>query len=208
VRRPLPAIVPLPLLRRREPFDDRGWLFELKLDGFRALTYIERGEARLVSRNGNTFRKFPSLCDALARLRVRDAIIDGEVVCLDDDGHPSFDALYYRRREPCFFAFDLPWLDGRDLCDVPLLERKRALRRIVPRRAGAVRYVDHVRGRGVDLFRAVCELDLEGIVAKPAASAYRVNGSRPPWVKIKNSSYTRAEGRFERFERAARRRAR
>src|SRR5262249_15579644 len=86
--------------------------------------------------------------------------------------------------------------------------RKRALRRIVPRRPGAVRYVDHVRGRGVDLFRAVCELDLEGIVAKPAASAYRVNGSRPPWGKIKNSSYTRAEGRFERVERAARRRAR
>ena len=127
---------------------------------------------------------------------------------LDDDGRPSFDALYYHRREPRFFAFDLPWLDGRDLRDLSLLDRKRALRRVVPRRGDAVRYVDHVRGRGVDLFAAVCGMDLEGIVAKPAASAYRVTGSRPPWVKIKNSSYTRAEGRFERFERAARRRAR
>src|SRR5206468_11940480 len=102
----------------------------------------------------------------------------------------------------------IAWLDGRDLRDLPLLERKRALRRILPRRGDAVRYVDHVRGRGVDLFRAVCELDLEGIVAKPAASPYRVNGSQPVWVKIKNASYTRAEGRWERFEPAARRRSR
>src|SRR5262249_29641991 len=123
VRRALPTVAPLPLLRRREPFDDRAWIFELKLDGFRALAYIECGEARLVSRNGNTFRKFAGLCDALARLRGRDAILDGEIVCLDDDGRPSFDALYYRRREPCFFAFDLPWLDGRDLRGLPLLER-------------------------------------------------------------------------------------
>src|SRR5262249_36180863 len=176
----LPAVSALPLLRRREPFDDRAWLFELKLDGFRALAYIERGGARLVSRNGHAFRKFDGLPAALARLRVRDAILDREIVCLDDAGRPCFDSLFYRRREPSFFAFDLLWLDGQDLRERPLLDRKRALRRIVPRRSQAVRYVDHVRGRGVDLFAAVCEMDLEGIVAKPSASAYRLNGSRPP----------------------------
>src|SRR5262249_51747877 len=153
---------------RREPFDDRSWLFELKLDGFRALAYVERGTCRLVSRNGNIFKRFAQLASeiAVALRSVRNAILDGEVVCLDDDGRPLFNALLYRRGAPCFVAFDCLWLDGRDLRTSPLIERKRVLRRTVPRRRPCVQYLSHVARRGLALFAEVVEGDLEGIVAK------------------------------------------
>ena len=165
VPRPLSTFTPLPLNRRREPFDHRDWLFELKLDGFRALAYVEGGRGRLVSRNGNTFKRFAPLAAeiAVALAGVRNAILDGEVVCLDGDGRPLFNALLYRRREPCFVAFDCLWLDGRDLRRLPLIERKRVLRGIVPRRRPCVQYLPHLHRRGVDLFTEVVQRDLEGV---------------------------------------------
>jgi bifunctional non-homologous end joining protein LigD len=91
----------MPLARRREPFDDREWQYELKLDGFRTLAFIEQGRCRLLSRNGHVFRKWPSLCETIAAsVRAESAILDGELVCLDDDGRPDFRALIYRRAEP------------------------------------------------------------------------------------------------------------
>lgn len=187
-----------PLLRRRDPFDDPAWLYELKLDGFRALAQVDAG-ARLVSRNGHRFKAFDPLCAELARVVGRTAVLDGELVCLDPDGRSDFDTLFYRRAEPYFYAFDLLALDGRDLRNRPLLERKVALRRLLGRRRGRVRYLTHVRRRGVALFALVCGEDLEGIVAKRADSRYGVVGEE--WVKIKNRDYTGAVGRWERFER-------
>jgi ATP-dependent DNA ligase len=110
----LPNFTALPLQRRRDPFDHRDWLYELKLDGFRALAYVEGGRGRLVSRNGNTFKRFTPLAaeSAVALGGVSNTILDGEVVCLDGDGRPLFNALLYRRSEPCFVAFDCLWLDG------------------------------------------------------------------------------------------------
>jgi bifunctional non-homologous end joining protein LigD len=174
----------------------------VKLDGFRALAYVERGEVRLVSRNGLPYRRFAGLCREMAHtLRVGEAILDGEVVCLDGAGRPVFDALLYRRAEaPCFVAFDLLWLDGADLHDQPLLQRKRALRRIVPRRSTCVQYLDHFGERGADLFAAVVDRDLEGIVAKRKDAPYRLIGGRSPWVKIKNRAYSQVNGRHERFD--------
>ena len=98
-RLPLPRLTPLPLTRRHDPFDDLDWLFELKLDGFRALAYVERGQGRLVSRNGNTFKRFTPLAAEIgvALRGVRNAILDGEVICLDGTARPLFDALLYRR---------------------------------------------------------------------------------------------------------------
>ena len=130
--RALPSFTPLPLNRRRESFDHRDWLFELKLDGFRALAYVEHGQGRLVTRNGNTFKRFAPLAAEIAGTlrRVENVILDGEAVCLDRDGRPLFDALLYRRSDPCFVAFDCLWLDGRDLRDLPLIERKRVLSRM------------------------------------------------------------------------------
>jgi len=93
----------MPLARRRDPFDHPGWLFEVKLDGFRALALIDGAEARLVSRNGRTFTSWPALCDEVARsVRATTAVLDGEVVALDDSGKPDFRALLYRRPDPWF----------------------------------------------------------------------------------------------------------
>ena len=110
----------MPLRRVREPFDNPAWWFAVKLDGFRAVAFVDGGECRLVSRNGHTFRSWPRLCGDVAKnLRAESAVLDGEVVCLDDDGHPNFNALLFRRADPYFYAFDVLMLDGRDVRDLP-----------------------------------------------------------------------------------------
>jgi bifunctional non-homologous end joining protein LigD len=156
---------------------------------------------RLVSRTGYLYRAFAPLCSEFAAtVKARSAVLDGELTCLAHDGRPDFKALLYRRADAYFHAFDLLWLDGEDLRALSLLERKRLLRRIVPRRLGRVRYVGHLVGRGVDLFRLACERDLEGIVAKLARSAYRTAGDYSPWVKVKNREYSQARDRHELFD--------
>jgi bifunctional non-homologous end joining protein LigD len=170
---PIPKIIPMPLVQRRQPFDHPDCLFALKYDGFRALAYLEGGTARLVSRKGNTYKSSPALCQALAVcLSVNDAVLDGEIVYLGPDGKPQFYDLMRRRGPQYFYAFDLLWLNGRDHRGLPLLERKRRLREIVPPAPSPLLYVDHVVGRGVDLFEAVCRNDLEGIVAKRCDARY------------------------------------
>ena len=107
-----------------------------------------------------------------------------------------------RRRTPQhFYAFDILWLDGKDLRELPLLKRKAILRGVVPDQPASVLYVDHFEERGVDLFRAVCESDLEGIVAKRRDGLY--TPEETSWVKIKNPRYSQAEGRHELFEKRA-----
>ncbi len=191
----LPRITPAPLVVVREPFDHPEWVFELKYDGFRALAYIEAGEARLVSRKNHTYKAFGPLCAALGLIR-HDAVLDGEIVCLGNDGRPQFYELLYRRGVPRFCAFDLLWLEGRDLRGQPLLERKRRLRALIPPHP-CLPYVDHVQGAGRDLVRVVCERDLEGIVAKHQGAPYGLEGS---WLKIRNPCYTQAAGRHELFQ--------
>ncbi len=107
----------------------------------------------------------------------------------------------FHRGEPHFYAFDLLWLDGSDLRDLPLVERKAALRKLIPRKSSSVLYLDHISGKGVELFEQCCKLDLEGVVAKPKLSPYRELGGRTPWMKVKNPSYSQAEGRSELFNR-------
>src|SRR6266581_7900370 len=107
----------MPLRRVREPFDDPAWLYELKLDGFRALAHVDGAYCRLVSWNGHNFKAWPALCAAIAtNLRAESAVLDGELVCLDDDGKPDFRALPFRRAEPVFYVFDVLMLDGRAVC--------------------------------------------------------------------------------------------
>src|SRR5690242_12027701 len=104
------------LSRRLEPFDHDDWVFELKLDGFRALAYLENGTARLVSRNGNVFASFRDLAAQVAvNFRGDDAILDGEIVCLDENGCPQFEDLMFRRGELFFVAFDALQINGEDL---------------------------------------------------------------------------------------------
>ena len=113
----------------------------------------------------------------------RSAILDGEIVRPGPDGRPLFYELMRRRGPFCFYAFNLLWLDGRDLRDRPLLERKRLLRKLLSRRAQPVLYVEHVE-RGSDLFRVICERDMEGVAAKQASGRYMKEATT--WVKIKN----------------------
>ena len=108
-----------------------------------------------------------------------------------------------RRRGPtCYYAFDLLWLDGKDLRERPLLERKACLRKLLPRHPHSVLYVDHVTA-GTELFRVVCERDMEGIVAKQAGASYTPDATT--WVKIKNQHYSQAVGRHDFFDRRRRR---
>jgi bifunctional non-homologous end joining protein LigD len=177
------------------------WIFELKLDGFRALAYFENGKAELVSRNGNTFASFRTLAAALApHFKADSAILDGEIVSLDAHGYPQFEDLMFRRGELFFVAFDALYVDGEDLRGLPLIERKARLQDVVPTRQSTsrLRYHTHVDRYGKTLYQLTCERNLEGIVCKHRKSTYDTR--KPLWVKIKNPTYTQAEGRVLLFE--------
>jgi bifunctional non-homologous end joining protein LigD len=190
----------MPLKRHREPFSNPDWLFELKHDGFRALAFMLNGACRLVSRNGNAFGSFQVLCEAIAAELDCDAVLDGEIVCLDEQGRSQFDELLFRHGEPRFYAFDLLWCEGKDLRFDGLQDRKRKLRSIISS-SERLLYCDHVEEKGEVLFQFACEYDLEGIVAKPKNSPYQFSESDTCWLKIKNPGYTQALGRDDLFSR-------
>jgi bifunctional non-homologous end joining protein LigD len=193
---------PLPTIERPmlatlvdAPFDDPHWLYELKWDGYRAIAVIERGgRVTLTSRNGKDFlAKFPELLNLADAFSERPVIVDGEIVVLDDQGRPSFQALQNRldryghsggaERPVTFVAFDLLYGNGRDLRNEPLETRKAALASIV-REGQGVLYSKHVDGTGTTLFEFAREHHLEGIVAKRRDSRYQERRSKD-WVKIK-----------------------
>ena len=189
----------MPLVRIPEPFDHDGWIYELKLDGFRALAFIDGHHCRLVSRNGHTFKHWPYLAVELAHaVRCDRAVLDGEIVCYDSDGRSNFHKLLFRRDWPHFAAFDLLMFDGADLRQLPLIERKARLKAIMPRVQSRIRYVDHIAQMGSAFYRAICDHDLEGVVAKWRYGTYQAAG-RTSWLKIKNPTYSQAEGRHELF---------
>jgi bifunctional non-homologous end joining protein LigD len=182
---------------RRVPaaFDDPDYLFELKHDGFRALAYLQDGECKLISRRQNTLA-FRSLKNNLANLSVGSAIIDGEVVCLDSHGKSRFDELLSLKAQPILYAFDLLWLNGEDLRQQPLIDRKNRLHDLIcAHQHMRLIYAQHIEGKGREFFREACARDLEGIVAKRKNSVYRDDGTG--WLKIKNPRYSQAEGRHE-----------
>jgi bifunctional non-homologous end joining protein LigD len=158
----------MPLLRAPEPFDHPDWFFELKHDGFRALAIVEGHHCRLLSRHGHDFAQWPQLQEEIAHaVKAQHAVLDGEIVCLKPDGRSDFYSLMFRRDWPYFYAFDLLSLEGRDLRERPLLERNRRLAKIIPfHYETRLRLLGHVPGRGRDLFRLVCDIDAEGVVAK------------------------------------------
>jgi bifunctional non-homologous end joining protein LigD len=179
----------------KEPFDNPDYIFELKHDGFRAVVYLQNGDCKLISRNLKNLR-FESLKTALAKLPVKNAITDGEICCLDERGVSQFNQLLNRKAEPVLYAFDLLWLDDEDLRRLPLVERKNRLAALVQAsRCERILYAQHVEGKGKRMFQEVCAHDLEGIVAKRRLGIYKDDGNA--WLKIKNRSYSQAEGRHE-----------
>jgi bifunctional non-homologous end joining protein LigD len=193
--RALEDAAPMLAAHAEAPFDREGWLFELKYDGYRMLALREGARARLRYRSGaDATRMWPELAKAVEMLPV-DALLDGEVVVLDEAGRPSFQALQGRARRAgedpgaalaapgTLFAFDLLALGDRDLRPLPLRERKRLLAGVVPR-LGPVRYADHVEAKGRALFEEVTARGLEGIVAKDGAAPYRA-GRSAAWRKLR-----------------------
>ena len=190
----LPLIHPLRPVRTKTVPCGREWLYELKLDGFRGMLYVEQGRGRFLSKTGRWMPRFRELADALARqLGVRDAILDGEIIVMSKKG-PDFKALMWNRGAASYAAFDLLWRDGRDLCALPLWRRKKILQTLIA--ASPVGYVEH--SEDPHLFESTVKMDLEGIVAKRRSDPY---APATEWLKIKHSGYSQMEGRWEMFER-------
>jgi bifunctional non-homologous end joining protein LigD len=184
----VPPCLPIP---SKQPPIGPEWLIEIKHDGFRVIARKIGKRMRLYSRPGNdlTYR-FPLIVEALAKLRSRSCIIDGEAVACRDDGMASFDRIRYRRHddEVFLYAFDLIELNGDDLRQAPLTVRKATLERLLERAVPGLRYNEHLdQEDGPLVFLHACKLGLEGIVSKRRDSPYS-SGRSPHWVKSKNPS--------------------
>lgn len=172
------------------------WLHEIKLDGYRLLARLEKGQVQLLTRSGQDWAgRFPNLVEALGGLPMDGVLLDGEAVVLGDDGISSFErlqeALSAGRTEAVIYqAFDLLYLDQRNLSRAPLSERKQALAKLLAAARVSdhttVRYSDGQRGQGPSYYQQACRMELEGIVCKRADSSYQ-GGRQTQWLKVKCS---------------------
>ena len=171
------------------PFDDPGWVFETKWDGFRAIAVARPGHARLYSRRGHDISaKYPTICAALAAIK-HDAVLDGELVALDRYGRSRFQLLQNAGRNAVrllYCVFDLLYCDGRDLRGQSLLERKEELAKILPK-SPLLLYSAHVAGAGTKVFKAAKRAGEEGVMAKLASGRYRSGERTREWLKVKAS---------------------
>jgi bifunctional non-homologous end joining protein LigD len=177
-------------LRAEAPRGDQ-WIHEIKLDGYRTQAHIVSGEISIYTRRGyNWTTAFASIAAALRALSLRDAILDGEVVVLDEEGHSDYHRLQEdlaRRRTDrlSFFAFDLLYLDGKDLRRIPLLQRKSRLARLLQHNTSSrIRLSEHIELDGNAVFAQACRMQLEGIVCKLRDSRYQ-SGRTENWIKVK-----------------------
>lgn len=174
-----------------KPFDDRGWLFEVKWDGYRAVAEVSKNEVRLYSRNGLSFVDlYAPVARELTKIK-DDVMLDGEIVVLDDHNKPSFQKLQHydenRARPLVYYVFDCLRYKNKDLTGLPLEERKQILEKLLPK-SNIIRYSDHVEDDGITFFHKVSEMGLEGMIAKKKNSTY-VEGKRSSdWLKIKNQN--------------------
>jgi bifunctional non-homologous end joining protein LigD len=169
-----------------------GWVHEIKHDGYRLQIHKRDGRVRLFTRTGIDWtERYPWIVEDVARLRPTSIIIDAEAVCAGPDGVTDFDALHARCREHEVFAyaFDLLQLDGDDLRQQSLAERKAKLEQLAQKMhkliSGGIRYSEHIEGDGETIFAHACKMKLEGIVSKRLNSRYR-SGRAKTWIKVKN----------------------
>lgn len=170
------------------PFDDKNWLYEIKWDGYRAIAGWNGKRVELYSRNDNDFSKrYAPVTEALRGLS-KPCVLDGEIVMVDTEGKSHFELLqnYIRgaKGELQYQVFDLLWLDGNDVRELPLIERKALLKDLLKGNE-VVRYSDHVVGEGIKFFKSAEQAGLEGIMAKRCDSVYRTNYRSKQWLKIK-----------------------
>jgi bifunctional non-homologous end joining protein LigD len=197
---PMPEMVApmLAQIGKGDPPSGDEWLYEIKWDGVRALCYVDGGQLRMMTRNGNRMdRQYPELSILPHQINATQVILDGEIAALDSRGVPSFERLQQRimvadaaaialltRHHPVvLFLFDLLYLDGYDLRGVPLLERKHLLKELL-KPNDLIRYSEHFAGTGADLLAAARQQGIEGVVGKRASSMYEAKRSGD-WVKYK-----------------------
>jgi bifunctional non-homologous end joining protein LigD len=190
-RRRVQAAIPFqPCLPRRAntPPKDHGWVHEIKHDGFRILARREEERVRLFTRNGYDFTaRFPKIVAAIAALPARSCVVDGEAIVVNREGLSVFDLLRYRHHDHAavLCAFDLIELDGFDLRQRPLEDRKGRLAELLHDAGDGIAFNNHFVGDGEVIFKHACALGCEGIVSKRSGSAYRA-GRVDYWLKIKN----------------------
>ncbi|MDB5771189.1 MAG: ligD, partial [Burkholderia sp.] len=189
----MPAKIPVMTAQTvNEPFTQPGWMYEPKLDGYRATAYIDKGKVTILSRGGNDYTQhFPGLVAELARQPVQPLLLDGEIVAFEN-GRPSFSALQNRfkpgaaqdRSRPCvFYCFDVLHAAGVNTRGAPYTDRRRFLKQCLT--PGAAVQVVHADGDGVALYRAAIDTGLEGIMAKEKGGLYLPGIRSGAWLKIK-----------------------
>ena len=215
------AITPMLATLVDEPFDDKDWLFEVKFDGYRALAYLRDGRVQYFSRNQNEMTDdFPELASLPKQVSAPEAVLDGEICAIDDQGRPSFSLMQQRTgfepgrtkkrsRNPgiaiVYYIFDVLFADGYSLTRVDLEQRKQVLQQLLSPDA-TFRYSEAFPEQGLQLFEAARQQGLEGIVAKRRTSCYETKRSRD-WLKIKTTlrqecvigGYTEPRGSREHF---------
>ncbi|HST09534.1 MAG TPA: non-homologous end-joining DNA ligase [Terriglobales bacterium] len=193
------AIYPMLATSTEQPFDGPEWFFEIKWDGYRAIAFLQKGTVRLVSRNQNDLTaQYADLHDMAQFVDAKTAILDGEIIALDEEGRSSFSLMQQRtgfrdrnrrvapRRDisVLYYAFDLLYLDGYDLHRATLEGRKATLASLLTKPNDTIRYSEHFVGEGKALFDAARRQGLEGILAKKRDCPYEERRSHN-WLKIK-----------------------
>ncbi|MET0242822.1 MAG: DNA ligase D [Flavitalea sp.] len=189
---PIPvSISPMLATLVDKPFDKEGWLYEVKWDGYRAIAFVDGKNVELRSRNDKSFNdKFYPVPESLSKLAMK-AVLDGEIVVVDEKGHADFGSLQNWRSEADgdlrFYVFDLLWVNGKSLLDEPLSERRKALVKLLPKNHDTIMLSDDFKATGTEFFEMAKEMNLEGIIAKKADSIYVAGARSPDWLKIKTS---------------------
>jgi bifunctional non-homologous end joining protein LigD len=188
-----------------ESFDDPDWLYEVKWDGYRAVAFINKGDVQLISRNNLPFDKFYPINKILKSWKLN-AVIDGEILVLNDKGISDFGALQNWRSEAdgelVYYVFDILWYEGKNLTSLPLKDRLAILKDILPTNDDRIRQSKVFEANGIEFFKAAEKIGLEGIIAKKASSVYTSDLRSREWLKIKVSKrqevvitgFTRNEG--------------
>lgn len=173
------------------PPDDDDWLYEIKFDGYRVVTRIDEKKIQLITRNGHDWTaKLPTLAKAVADLKIPAAWLDGEIVVADENGVPNFQALQNafdtaKTQQIAYYVFDLPFYNGHDLREVPLIERRALLQSILKKaHSDYVRYSETFDAAGNDILASACRMGLEGMIGKRKESLYSSHRSRD-WIKLK-----------------------
>jgi bifunctional non-homologous end joining protein LigD len=174
-----------------KPFDEPGWLYEVKWDGYRAIAYLNNGEVNIRSRNNKSFNeKFYAVYNELLRWKIN-AVFDGEIIVVNEKGISDFSDLQAWRSEAdgqlVYYFFDILWLDGHDLMQLPLTRRKEILRSVIPR-SNTIRMSESFDTGATEFFKVAQQMHLEGMIAKKADSVYKPGFRTKDWLKIKTKS--------------------